>query len=51
MFKQHEGQLYLEHPSFNETVDEYYCKVEEQKLERVAVSAEETARKKVHKIE
>jgi NFACT N-terminal and middle domains len=81
IFLQHEGQAFLEYSSFDEAVDEYYCKVwcgqcyreavlnvittifsrtnptpyspvicskvEEQKLERVAVSAEETARKKV----
>lgn len=47
MFKQHEGQLFMEYSSFDETVDEYFCKVEEQKLERLAVNAEETARKKV----
>jgi NFACT N-terminal and middle domains len=27
MFLQHEGQSFLEYPSFDETVDEYYCKV------------------------
>ena len=27
MFMQHEGQSYLEFPSFDEAVDEYYCKV------------------------
>ena len=47
MFMQHADQLFFEYSSFDETVDEYYCKVEEQKLERVAVTAEETARKKV----
>ena len=47
MFKQHEEQLFIEYASFDETVDEYFCKIEEQKLERVAVNAEEAARKKV----
>jgi NFACT N-terminal and middle domains len=27
MFLQHEGQSFLEYPSFDEAVDEYYCKV------------------------
>ena len=48
IFKQHEGQLFMEYTSFDETVDEYFCKIEEQKLERVAVNAEEAARKKVN---
>jgi hypothetical protein len=41
MFKQHEGQEFIKYSSFDETVDEYYCKIEEQKLEKVAVTAEE----------
>lgn len=41
MFKQHEGQPFIQYSSFDETVDEYYCKLEEQKLEKVAVTAEE----------
>ena len=27
----------MEYTSFDETVDEYFCKIEEQKLERVCV--------------
>jgi hypothetical protein len=41
MFKQHEGQEFIKYSSFDETVDEYYCKIEEQKLEKLAVTAEE----------
>eukprot|EP01034_Spumella_vulgaris_P026390 gene26390-32964_t len=50
LFAQHKDKQHLEFPSFNEAVDEYYCKIEEQKLQRGAHTAEETARKKIEKV-
>jgi len=50
MFKQHEGEDFKEMGSFDEAVDEYFCKVEEQRLQHHALSAEEAAKKKVKKV-
>ena len=47
LFKQHESKLSFEVPSFQEAVDRYFCKFEEQKLEKIAKAAEEAAQKKV----
>ena len=35
IFLQHESQSFLEYSSFDETVDEYYCKVREVPLNYV----------------
>jgi len=50
LFMQHENERYKEMPSFDETVDEYFCKVEEQRMQHQAEAAEEHARKKVIKV-
>ena len=47
LFKQHESKLFIEIPSFHEAVDKFFCKFEEQKLEKSARAAEEAAQKKV----
>lgn len=47
LFKQHESKLSFEVSSFHEAVDRYFCKFEEQKLEKIAKAAEEAAQKKV----
>jgi predicted ribosome quality control (RQC) complex YloA/Tae2 family protein len=49
-FLQHERDEYVEYPSFDTTVDEYFCKIEEQKLQQQALAAEESAKKKVNKV-
>jgi predicted ribosome quality control (RQC) complex YloA/Tae2 family protein len=49
-FLQHESDQFVEYPSFDQTVDEYYCKIEEQKLQQQASAAEESAKKKVNKV-
>lgn len=49
-FLQHERDQYVEYPSFDTTVDEYFCKIEEQKLQQQASAAEESAKKKVNKV-
>jgi hypothetical protein len=36
LFKQHEMKLTIEVPSFHEAVDRYFCKIEDQKLEKSA---------------
>ena len=50
LYKQHEQRPYQEFPSFNEAVDEYFCKLEEQKMQKQASSAEATAKKKVDQV-
>lgn len=50
LFKQHEGKPHLEFPSFDEAVDEYYCKLEDQKLQIQAAQAEGAAKKKIDKV-
>jgi predicted ribosome quality control (RQC) complex YloA/Tae2 family protein len=50
LFKQHEDKKFMEITSFDEAVDKYFCKLEEQKLDRLARSAEEAAKKKVDKV-
>lgn len=50
LFQQHSGMLLLEFDSFNEAVDEYFRRLEDQKLEKAAYQAEENARKKVEKV-
>jgi hypothetical protein len=50
IFKQHENKEVIEFPTFNIAVDEYFCKIEEQKLNRLAVSLEDTALKKIAKV-
>ena len=47
--QQHEGKPYLEFPTFDVAVDEYFCRLEEQKLQRQATAAEDAARKKIDK--
>ena len=49
-FEQYHDKEYLEFDSFNEAVDEYFCKIEEQKLLRQAINTEEQAKKKVEKV-
>ena len=51
LFTQHIGCKYLVFPSFDQAVDEYYCKIEEQKLQKEALSVEITAKKKIEKIQ
>ena len=51
LFTQHIGCKYLIFSSFDQAVDEYYCKIEEQKLQKDAMSVEITAKKKIEKIQ
>ena len=50
LYKQHEHRPHQEFPSFNEAVDEYFCKLEEQKMQKQASTAEATAKKKVDQV-
>lgn len=50
LFAQHDGLEFRTYLSFDEAVDEYYCKVEDQRLEREAQAAELTAQRKMEKI-
>ena len=51
LFAQHQASAgMLTFQSFNEAVDEYYSKLESQKLLKIALQNEETARKKVEKV-
>ena len=50
LYKQHENKPHQEFPSFNEAVDEYFCKLEEQKMQKQATTAEATAKKKVDQV-
>jgi hypothetical protein len=49
LFEQHRDKNVIQFNSFAEAVDEYFCKVEEQRLDRLAQSAEEAAYKKIEK--
>lgn len=50
LFEQHKDNPYIRsYPSFTSAVDEYFCKIEEQKLCRAAVAAEEAAYKRIEK--
>ena len=49
LFGQHRDKHMIQFSSFTEAVDEYFCKVEEQRLDRLAQSAEEAANKKIEK--
>eukprot|EP01042_Synura_sphagnicola_P005953 gene5953-7593_t len=44
-----EGRL-LKFDSFNDAVDEYYCRIEEQSLQRAAATAESAAKQRVDKV-
>jgi predicted ribosome quality control (RQC) complex YloA/Tae2 family protein len=46
----HDGCTSIEYNSFDQTVDEYFCKLEEQRMQQQATAAEETAKKKVSKV-
>jgi predicted ribosome quality control (RQC) complex YloA/Tae2 family protein len=50
LLAQHMGKKFLTLPSFDEAVDEYYSKLESQRLEREAQAAELAAQKKIDKI-
>eukprot|EP00428_Durinskia_dybowskii_P082266 CAMPEP_0170439762 /NCGR_PEP_ID=MMETSP0117_2-20130122/45962_1 /TAXON_ID=400756 /ORGANISM="Durinskia baltica, Strain CSIRO CS-38" /LENGTH=1526 /DNA_ID=CAMNT_0010700115 /DNA_START=162 /DNA_END=4743 /DNA_ORIENTATION=+ len=50
LFEQHSGRQVLTYPSFDEAVDEYYSKIEGQRLAREAQAAEIAAEKKIEKI-
>ncbi|CAM9258170.1 unnamed protein product, partial [Ectocarpus fasciculatus] len=50
LFQQHKESAHIkEFPTFAAAVDEYFCKIEEQKLCRAAVAAEEAAHKRIEK--
>jgi predicted ribosome quality control (RQC) complex YloA/Tae2 family protein len=51
LFAQHEGKPYLTFDSFDRAVDEFFCKVEGQRLEREAQAAELAAQRKIEKIQ
>jgi predicted ribosome quality control (RQC) complex YloA/Tae2 family protein len=50
LFKQHADKQSIEFSSFDEAVDEYFCRFEDQKLEKQASQAEEQAKKKIEKV-
>jgi predicted ribosome quality control (RQC) complex YloA/Tae2 family protein len=50
LLAQHMDKKVLTFPSFNEAVDEYYSKLESQRLEREAQAADLAAQKKIEKI-
>jgi predicted ribosome quality control (RQC) complex YloA/Tae2 family protein len=49
-FLQHEHDRSVECVSFDVTVDEYFCKIEEQRMQQQASAAEDAAKKKVSKV-
>jgi hypothetical protein len=51
LFVQHAGKKVLTFPSFDEAVDEFYSKIESQRLEKEAQAAELAAQKKIEKIQ
>jgi len=51
LFAQHEGKPHLTFGSFDEAVDEYFCKVEGQRLQREAQAAEVAAQRKIEKVQ
>lgn len=50
LYAQHKDKVYVTFSSFDEAVDEYYCKLEEQKLNKEANQAELAATKKLDKV-
>lgn len=50
LYKQHESHPFLELPSFNQAVDEFFSKMESQKLDLKAVQQEREAMKKLANI-
>jgi len=50
LYAQHQNKAYLTYSSFDEAVDEYYCKIEEQRLNKEANQAELVATKKLDKV-
>eukprot|EP00606_Chrysophyceae_sp_TOSAG23-5_P000762 GSChrysophyteH2.ASY1.ANO1.1338.1 assembled CDS len=50
LLAQHENKSTIRFNTFAETVDEYFCKIEEQRLVRAAALMEEQAHKKIEKV-
>lgn len=50
LFAQHEQKKHLTFESFEEAVDHYFGRIEEQKLQKQATAAEEAARRKIEKV-
>jgi F0F1-type ATP synthase epsilon subunit len=50
ILSQHEGIVKIDFPSFDQAIDEYYAKFEEQKLSISADSAEQAIKARVEKI-
>ena len=50
LFAQHEQRKRLVFDSFEEAVDHYFGRIEEQKLEKQAAAAEEAAKRKIEKV-
>lgn len=50
LFAQHEQKKHLEFDTFEEAVDHYFGRIEEQKLQKQAAAAEEAARRKIEKV-
>ena len=50
LFAQHEERRHVAFGSFEEAVDHYFCRIEEQKMQKQAAAAEETARRKIEKV-
>lgn len=51
LFAQHADKPYLTFSSFDEAVDEYFCKIEGQRLEKEAQATELAAQRKIEKVQ